>query len=64
MIIKKSGAFDYLVKPFDIDQLIDKINTAVKKKRDREAGIREVRSRPYISERERDELISEILDDA
>ncbi|MEN8690446.1 MAG: response regulator [Desulfobacterales bacterium] len=60
----KSGAFDYLVKPFDIDQLIDKINTAAKRKRDREAGIREVRSRPYISERERDELISEILDDA
>jgi len=60
----KSGAFDYLLKPFDIDQLIDKINTAAKRKRDREAGIREVRSRPYISERERDELISEILDDA
>jgi DNA-binding NtrC family response regulator len=60
----KSGAFDYLVKPFDIDQLIDKINTAAKRKSDREARIREVRSRPYISERERDELISKILDDA
>ena len=60
----KSGAIDYLVKPFEIDQLIDKINTAAKRKRDREARIREVRSRPYISERERDELISRILDDA
>jgi DNA-binding NtrC family response regulator len=60
----KSGAFDYLVKPFDIDQLLDKINAALKRKRDREAGIREVRSRPYISERERNELISKILDDA
>ena len=60
----KSGAFDYLVKPFDIDHLIDKINAAVKRKRDREARIRKVRSRPYISERERDELISRILDDA
>ena len=60
----KSGAFDYLVKPFDIDQLIDKITSAAKRKRDREAIIREVRSRPYISERERDELISRILDDA
>jgi len=59
----KSGAFDYLVKPFDIDQLLDKINAAVKRKRDREARIREVRSRPYISERERGELISKILDD-
>ncbi len=59
----KSGAFDYLVKPFDIDRVIDKINAAAKRKRDREAGIREVRSRPYISERERDDLISRILDD-
>jgi len=59
----KSGAFDYLVKPFNIDQLIDKINAAAKRKRDREARIREVRSRPYISERERDELISRILGD-
>jgi len=60
----KSGAFDYLVKPFDIDRVIDKINAAAKRKRDREAGIREVRSRPYISEREKDDLISRILDDA
>ena len=60
----KSGAFDYLVKPFDIDQVIDKVNAAAKRKRDREARIREVRSRPYISERERDDLISRILDDA
>ena len=60
----KSGAFDYLVKPFDIDQVIDKINAAAKRKRDREAKIREVRSRPYISERERDDLISRILDDS
>jgi DNA-binding NtrC family response regulator len=60
----KSGAFDYLVKPFDIDQVIDKINAAAKRKRDREARIREVRSRPYISERERDDLISRILDDS
>ncbi|MFZ1956961.1 MAG: response regulator [Desulfobacterales bacterium] len=37
---------------------------ALKRKRDREARIREVRSRPYISERERSELISKILDDA
>ena len=60
----KLGAFDYLVKPFDIDQVIDKISAAAKRKRDREARIREVRSRPYISERERDDLISRILDDA
>ena len=64
MIIKKSGAFDYLVKPFDIDQLIDKINAAAQRKRDREAGIREVRPRPYISESELGELISRILVDA
>jgi DNA-binding NtrC family response regulator len=59
----KSGAFDYLVKPFEIVQVIDKIKAAAIIKRDREARIREVRSRPYISERERDELISRILYD-
>jgi hypothetical protein len=43
---------------------IDPNATAAKRKRDREARNREVRSRPYISERERDELISRILGDA
>jgi FixJ family two-component response regulator len=64
MIINKSGAVDYLVKPFDIDQLIDKINAAAQRKRDREAKTRQVRPRPYISVSELGELISRILVDA
>ncbi|MFZ0130925.1 MAG: response regulator [Desulfobacterales bacterium] len=58
----KSGAFDYLTKPFDIDQLVEKITAAARKKRDRDAKIREIRARPYISEREREEMIKRLLE--
>jgi len=37
------GAFDYLMKPCDIDVLIEKVNAATKKKRDHEEKIREAR---------------------
>ncbi|MEJ2105566.1 MAG: response regulator, partial [Ignavibacteriaceae bacterium] len=54
----KLGAFDYLEKPFDLNDLISKANQAVQKKREREAKILDVKIRPYISEKERNELIS------
>ncbi|MFZ0241341.1 MAG: response regulator [Desulfobacterales bacterium] len=57
----KSGAFDYLAKPFDIDQLVEIIIAAAVKKRNRDAKIRDIRARPYISEREREKLIFEIM---
>jgi DNA-binding NtrC family response regulator len=57
----KLGAFDYLEKPFDLNDLISKANQAVQKKREREAKILDVKIRPYISEKERNELISRIL---
>lgn len=41
----KRGAFDYLVKPADMDDLMEKINAAVKKKRDHEEKIAEAKAR-------------------
>jgi DNA-binding NtrC family response regulator len=58
----KLGAFDYLTKPCDLNDLICKAEQAVSRKKDREAKILDARMKPYISERERDELISRILD--
>ena len=37
------GAFDYLMKPCDMDVLIEKVNAAVSKKRGHEEKIREAR---------------------
>ena len=58
----KFGAFDYLIKPYDLDDLLIKANDAVSRKREREDKIYNVRSKPYISRREREELISKILE--
>ena len=58
----KQGAMDYLEKPCDLDDLIAKAQTAAQRKKDREARLFDARTKPYISERERSELISKILD--
>jgi DNA-binding NtrC family response regulator len=39
----KMGAFDYLMKPCDMDHLIEKVNAAAKRKRDQEEKIMEAR---------------------
>jgi DNA-binding NtrC family response regulator len=39
----KQGAYDYLMKPCDIDQLMGKVEAAAKKKRDHEEKIREAK---------------------
>lgn len=57
----KSGAFDYLIKPCDLDILISKAEQAVSRKKEREAEILGARMKPYITKRERDGLISQIL---
>ena len=39
----KMGAFDYLMKPYDTEELIVKVNEAAKRKRDQEEKIMEAR---------------------
>jgi DNA-binding NtrC family response regulator len=45
----KRGAFDYLMKPCDIDQLMTKVGEAAGKKRDHEEKIREARVKEALS---------------
>jgi DNA-binding NtrC family response regulator len=58
----KIGAFDYLTKPYDLNDLISKAKLAASRKKDRESKILNARTKPYTSKRDRDKLISEILD--
>ena len=43
----KFGAFDYLTKPYDINELISKSEQAFARKKNREAKIRDIRMIPY-----------------
>ena len=45
----KLGAYDYLMKPCDIEQLMEKVQEATKKKRDHEKRIREARVKEALS---------------
>ncbi len=45
----KLGAFDYLMKPCDIDQLILKVEEATKRKREHEDKIREAQVREALT---------------
>jgi len=45
------GAFDYLMKPCDMEQLMGKVNEATRKKRDHEEKIREAHVKEIISKR-------------
>jgi DNA-binding NtrC family response regulator len=55
------GAYDYLLKPCDFNDFISKANMAINRKRKREARILNVKMKPYISDREREALISKIM---
>jgi ActR/RegA family two-component response regulator len=44
----KSGAFDYLVKPADIDDIIEKALEAFEKRQHREEKIRVAQSKKYM----------------
>lgn len=46
----KLGAFDYLLKPCEISQLIEKVKEGAEKKRKHEEKIREARLREVISD--------------
>ncbi len=58
----KLGAFNYLVKPCEIDDLISHIQEALKRKQEREKRILEVRMAPYLSREKRQEMIAAILE--
>jgi DNA-binding NtrC family response regulator len=45
------GAFDYLMKPCDMEQLMGKVNEATRKKRGHEEKIREAHVKEIISKR-------------
>ena len=45
----KQGAYDYLMKPCDIDQLMSKVEEATEKKRDHEEKIREAKVKEAMS---------------
>jgi len=58
----KKGAFDYLLKPIDMAQLISKIEKAAGRKRQRDKLILEVHMTPYLTRREQEEQVVKILD--
>ena len=45
------GAFDYLMKPCDMEQLMAKVNEAARKKRDQEEKIREAHVKEILAKR-------------
>jgi DNA-binding NtrC family response regulator len=45
----KAGAFDYMIKPCDLEQLVLKVEQATKKKRDHEEKIREAKVKAAMS---------------
>ncbi|MDA8137776.1 MAG: response regulator [Desulfobacteraceae bacterium] len=47
----KQGAFDYLMKPCDIEELVSKVQTAAKKKRDHEEKIVQARVKEITGRR-------------
>ena len=47
----KFGAFDYLMKPCDMQQLMGKVEEATRKKRNHEEKIREARVKEVLSKR-------------
>jgi len=57
----KLGAADYLIKPCDLDYLLIRAEAAYARKKEREDEILRIKSMPYISDREREELIARIL---
>ena len=58
----KLGAYDYLLKPIDIEQLVPKIEKAARRKRHRDKLILEVYMKPYLTRREQKAQIAKILD--
>jgi DNA-binding NtrC family response regulator len=60
----QAGAFDYLAKPCDLEALAAKALEAARHKRRHEELLREARTRPYITRRQREALIARLLEAA
>ena len=59
----KCGAFEYLMKPCNMDTFLASANNAASRKRDRENRIFNIKSKPYISTQKKKDLISKILEE-
>ena len=57
----KIGAYDYLLKPVEMEKLVLKIEKAAARKRHRDKLILEVYMTPYLTRREQEEQIAKIL---
>lgn len=57
----KLGAYDYALKPIEIEELVSKIEEAACRKRNRDRLILEVYMTPYLTQREREEQVAKIL---
>jgi len=57
----KLGAYDYTLKPVEIEELISKIEQAACRKRNRDRLLLEVYMTPYLTQREREEQIAKII---
>lgn len=60
----REGAFDYLTKPCDLAALTALVEAAAAHRRHYEALLREARTRPYITRREREARVARILEAA
>ncbi len=58
----KLGAYDYILKPIEMEELVSKIEKAAHQKRQRDKLILEVYMRPYLTRKEREAQIAKILD--
>ena len=56
------GTYDYLIKPCDFKELTAKVEASARRKRERERKIFDVRTRPYLTAREKEALIADIMD--
>jgi DNA-binding NtrC family response regulator len=57
----KLGAFDYLMKSCDLEELVGKINEAAARKRFHEAQILDIRMKPYATAKEKEQRIAQIF---
>ena len=59
----KLGAFDYLMKPCEIEQLIHKVKEAAERKRKHEDKIIEAFGKPYRPKYDMDQVISQVKEE-